>query len=459
MPTNTEKAEMHGGGKKPLRNEKRDIISRVAYLIGVPQWVFENEFESPQLEVFQELEKNKGARIVRNLCIVRTAIERFFGKINGLLYLEYKTIYSVPEYIPQSALEQLAADGIRINRQSRLINYVIEINKLICDRVNNCKDIFPEWLNWNYVRDIFVMKNGLTEEGVRAAGELYHKNKAYYPYKAFLNWEPEDNGNLLYHDKKFVTLLYKWHRDKFTDLSKVMDTGSAAMSNIHDFVKKSDKVVMVVDCENTDPYRLCATLKALADKTLSKIHKIMLFDDAHTIDMWRILESYTAIPVEYIVSQRVLQNKSLVDIEMTAVTCREHYREHVDSFIIVSSDSDYWGLMSSLPDARFLVMIERGKSSPDLKTTLSNNGIFYCYIEDFFDGNSEGIKNMALVNEVKQVLEKAFQMSMPEVLDKALTATGIHMKPDERRPFIERHFSNMKLVVSEEGKIFIKLSE
>ena len=87
--------------KKALRGEKRDIVSRVAYLVGVPQWVFENEFEAPQLEIYKELDQNKSARIVRNLCIVRTAIERFFGKINSKMYVEYKTIYSIPEYIPQ----------------------------------------------------------------------------------------------------------------------------------------------------------------------------------------------------------------------------------------------------------------------------------------------------------------------------------------------------------------------
>ena len=303
------------------------------------------------------------------------------------------------------------------------------------------------------------MKDGLSDEGVKLAGDTYQKSKECYPYKIYINWEPEDNGNILYHDKKFVTLLYKWHRDKFTDLAKVSNTGNLVMSNIQDFANKAEKVVMVVDCENTDPYRLCATLGALSNKTVAKISKIMLFDDVHTIAVWRILESYTAIPVEYITSQRVLQNKSLVDIEMTAITCREHYRENVDSFIIVSSGSDYWGLISSLPDARFLVMIERAKSSPDLKSTLSNNGIFYCYIEDFFDGNSEKIRKLALVNEVKRMLEKSFQMGMAEVLEKALAVTGIHMKVEERHPFIEEHFSNMHLVIDEEGKLSIKLGE
>ena len=183
--------------RKHPKGEKYELISKVAYLIGVPYWVFENEFESPRIDIYQELNQNKHARIIRNLCIVRTAIERFFMKINIKMYSEYKTIYSIPEYIPQEALEQLVADGIRVSKQTRLINHVIEINRLISDRINNCKDVFPDWVKWEYIRALFIMKDGLTEEGVKAAGEEYHRHKDCYPYKAYLNWALVDNGNIL----------------------------------------------------------------------------------------------------------------------------------------------------------------------------------------------------------------------------------------------------------------------
>ena len=56
-----------------------DIVSKVAYLIGVPKKIFENEHEPPKIEIYEVLDKDKSARIVRNLCIVRAAIERNFG--------------------------------------------------------------------------------------------------------------------------------------------------------------------------------------------------------------------------------------------------------------------------------------------------------------------------------------------------------------------------------------------
>lgn len=59
-----------------------EIVSKVAYLIGVPRRIFENEHEPPRMDVYERLEQDKAARIIRHLCIVRTAIERNFKHIN-----------------------------------------------------------------------------------------------------------------------------------------------------------------------------------------------------------------------------------------------------------------------------------------------------------------------------------------------------------------------------------------
>lgn len=157
-------------------------------------------------------------------------------------------------------------------------------------------------------------------------------------------------------------------------------------------------------------------------------------------------------------TERVKTTKSLVDIELTAMTCREHYRNLVDSFILVSSDSDYWGLISTLPDARFLVMIEREKCGPDMKAALANSGIFYCYIDDFYDGNSESIKKNALFNEIYRKLDEALHLNVNQMFDEALTATRIDMAPAEQRQFFEKYIKKMHLVFDEDGNVSIELN-
>lgn len=292
--------------------------------------------------------------------------------------MEYRGLLSMPEFIPSASLQQLSDDGVNFIKKSstKLCHHVIEINRLISDRINNCKGLFPVWINWAYLKELFLMPDGLTESGTKAAASLYYANLSYYPYQMYINWVPADEGNILYSDRKFADLLYQWHCDAFIEYSKVSDAGAFVKNNIYDFVNASEKTVIVVDCENSDPYKLCATLRNLDREIMQKITTILLFDDIHTVTAWRILESYTEIPVEHIMTERIKQNKSLVDIKLTARACQEHYQNHVDSFVIVSSDSDYWGLISSLPDADFLVMIEHEKCGPDMKVALADAGIF-----------------------------------------------------------------------------------
>ena len=139
-----------------------DIISKVAYLIGVPKRVFENEFEPPKLDIYETLDKDKNARIIRHLCIIRTSIERAFGHISDKMKYQFKSILMMPEHVPQESINQLTFDGVNFYKKSstKLNHHIIEINRIISDRINNCKNIFPVWLNWEYVRELFVMPNG-----------------------------------------------------------------------------------------------------------------------------------------------------------------------------------------------------------------------------------------------------------------------------------------------------------
>ncbi len=437
-----------------------EIVSTVAFLIGVPESIFLNEHEPPQHEIFERLYKNKHARIIRDLCIIRTCIERNFKKINTFMQNFYCGLQSVPEsMIPSGAFDELNRDGINFIKKSstKLCHHIIEINRILSDRINNCKNLFPTWLRWEYIKDLFIMPDGLTENGTKVAAELYYEKMNFYPYQMYINWSPHDAGNILYSDKKFLTLLYEMHYDAFTEYSKVSDAGDMIKKNIYDFIFGSEKTVMVVDCENSDPYKLCAALRSLDYAVMQKISKIILFDDVHSASAWKLLDSYTQIPVEHILIERVKQNKSLVDIKLTARACQEFYQNQVDSFIIVSSDSDYWGLISSMPDARFLVMIEWEKCGPDLKAALIDDGIFYCDLNDFYSGNCEDIQNDALFNEMSQWLNQSFHLNVHEMFDAALRNTRIEMSPTERKQFYDKHIRNMTLSIGENGDVSLHL--
>lgn len=375
-----------------------ELVSKVAYLIGVSRRIFENENEPPQMDVFLRLEQDRPARIVRHLCILRTSIERNFKLISEAMRFQFRTLYSMPQWVPGESLRQLDEDGVDFMKHSstKLCHHVIEINRLISDRINNCREPFPLWVNWQYIRELFIMPDGLTEEGTKAAAEVYYTNRGAYPYQMYINWNPVND-------------------------------------------------------------KLCATLKSLDYQHTSKISQIILFDDVHTATAWEILEQHTKLPVEHILIERVKENKSLVDITLTARASKEHYQNRVDSFIIVSSDSDYWGLISVLNEARFLVMVEREKCGPDMKRALVESGIFYCYIDNFYSANSESILMSALFKELYRYLDHAVQLNANEMLDEALRATRINMSPAEKRQFFEKHIKGMRLVIDGDGNVSVEL--
>lgn len=238
-------------------NSTYTVVSKVAYLIGVQKRIFENEYEPPKMEWYEKLHADKNARIVRNLCMIRTALELNFKAINKRMRFDMCNLHSLPEYVPQDSLNELLQDGITIVRSRALpAQYIVDINKHISNRINNCKSLFPLWLKWEYVRKLFLMPDGLNEKGIKAAAADYYANKNKYPYQVYINWSYMDSGNILYNDKKFVSLLYEANEDYFTDLSKVSDAGNLTKAGIYKFLDKSERVVVVVDCENSDPYKL-----------------------------------------------------------------------------------------------------------------------------------------------------------------------------------------------------------
>ena len=138
------------------------------------------------------------------------------------------------------------------------------------------------------------MPNGLCEKGTQEAAAVYYEHILLYPYQMYIHWSPSDQGNILFNDKRFVSLLYRWHNDEFTEYNKVSDAGSYIKDSIYDFIDDSRKVVIVVDCENSDPYKLSATLRRLNSTYTEKITSIILFDDIHTASAWSSLEKFTS---------------------------------------------------------------------------------------------------------------------------------------------------------------------
>ena len=442
------------------RSRTYQIISTIAYLAGVSRQIFTNEREPPKPEVYEEIEKNLNARTIRNLCMLRTAIEQNYTQILCEFHYNMKNLNTLPEIIPLECLLELERDGIPLYKANHKIqNYLIDINGHIQKRIASCKRLFPEWVNWDYIKELFLMPDGLSEKGLRAAANQYYANMRNCPYQVYINWRWDGTplGNVLYNDEKFLTLLYRSHHDRFTDLSKVTDAGEQTKQDVRKFLEAGEHIILVVDCENSDPYKLYAVLNDLKIQNLDqKIDKIILCDDSHTATAWGILGRFTNIPVEHELIVRIKADKSLVDPKLVAKVCREVYRNDVDSVILFASDSDYWGMVSEVTEADYLVMVESGKCGPDLKKALMDAGIPYAYIDDFCTGNSYAMKISAVTAEFRHRLD-AFHFDLQAMLEDSVRAARADMSTNELQQFYDRYARPLRLNISKSGQVSLEL--
>lgn len=441
--------------KEELETRTCTITSKTAYLLGVEKKHFESEYGTLQIEIFKKLEQDSDARIIRNLCRLRTDIEQNFSILNAQMRCGLKNLQSFPGLIPQESLRQLEADGMNIVKPNcKLSQYIININKLICDHIGCCKKLYPDWIEWRYIRELFVMPNGQTEDGIRKAAKEYYANRNRCPYQVYINWAHGDDGNILYNDEKFLTLMYHKHGDTFCDLDRVTDASSAARDGIRDFLEKNSNTVILIDCENADPYKVCAVMPALEAQAPDRIGKIVLCDDIHTSSAWDILESHTKIPVEHYLARRINENKSIVDQSLCVKACQEYYENHADGILLFGSDSDYWGLFGLLRTVNYYVMVESSKFGINHQQALEKAGIPYCCIDSFCEGSSQ-IKAEVMLKEVRTALQGALQLNIGDVLHNAYLTTRAKMSKLEQKQFYDRYIKPMRLVIGDNGDLSI----
>ena len=170
----------------------------------------------------------------------------------------------------------------------------------------------------------------------------------YWPYDF-----RENDGNILYNDLKFLKMLYGANNDHFTAEKYVIDAKIASKEDIYKFVNEAMNIVVYVDCENVDPYAFAAALRNLDEENLSKISVINLYDDVNASSAWDYISEIIDIPVEHYDVDRVLENKSLVDLAMALDISKEYYENDIDSAILVSSDSDFWAVIEKLDKIKF----------------------------------------------------------------------------------------------------------
>ena len=397
-----------------FENYRKTIVTTIAFLIGVPQEkvTIENRFDITE---FEKLKTDDNATIIRNLCKLRTQFFRNYKNIDDAKKFQMRPLESMSEYLDIDAIKYLRNKNIEVNisnAKSPTV-YIAYINQYIVDNIEKIKPLIPDWIKFEYIKSLFLMPGGYAgHNGVNIKsdykkifnvileiGKTYAAQRSDYPFQMYIHWPKmfrETDGNILYNDLKFLKLLYAANGDSFQAGRYVIDAKETTKENVYYFLNEAENVAIFVDCENVDPYAFASTILNLNNDELRKIKKIVLYDDVNTSTAWDYISDIINIPVEKKDIERILDNKSLVYITMTAGVCEEYYKYNVESIILASSDSDFWALIKQLPNARFLVLNELRKTSNAIIDQLDKHQIQHCFMSDFAQDKVQQFKSDVL---------------------------------------------------------------
>lgn len=436
------------------KKSKNEIVSLIAYLLGVSDRHLEDNFDKQYIDT--TFAGNDNAHIVRLLNTIRTNMFLNYWSVSDGMKYEIKNLDKMTLFSEDiKALEAYGVKLIKVNTMP--ISYLITINKLIEKYIDGVEKAFPRWVEWKYIKQLFLIPNGNKEISQKNELNKFYNYKKLYPYQRYMYWNPKNSGLILISDSKFLKVLYNQNNDYFSHMDLVQEPSEAVRQDIIDFLKEARKIVIVVDCENSDMIKCAAMLKYIEKfPESSKIGEILLVDDENTPPVWQYLHRTTHFLVRRDVVERIKKEKSLVDIHITSEVSRYHYSEKIDSFILVSSDSDFGGLIATIP-AKFYVAMELKKSGSAIKENYDDNNISYCYLDDFNIQNVNDFKVSMIKSITNGKLYNLTKINMANIVEEMLKL--LQLLPEKiknKDELIDEIIENV-CIENKDGEYFLQL--
>lgn len=433
------------------------IVATVGYMIGVEDHILDEYYAYYQSKTLKIVREHKYATIIRLLSRVRTAL------LKNYIYIDKEIVYNLSNidrmsYFNQDEIKKLQDYGVPIVQSSyKAERYCEHICILMEKYIYKCKELFPKYVNFEFIKNLFVVAHYKKDKVLWKEYKKYVSNVSFYPHQQYIYWAPRNVGNLLYSDERFLKEIYAQNHSIFEE--KLRDATDEVKNEIYNFIRNSKKINIVVDCENSNPYKIYSVLTNLKHEEIKLIDKIILYDDIHTTSGWDYIGKLIDIPVDHVEIERVNDAKSLVDIKLTAGVCEAYYRDNVDSFILCSSDSDFWGLMSSIPTANFLMLYEYEKCGYAIKNALNNKNIFHCALDDFSSttGASNELKKLVLHKTLKDRLQTILGQNSMAFVKKLYEDNYIEAGLNEMREFHDNLIPNLILGLDSDDNFTVKL--
>ena len=181
---------------------QKGVSLTVAFLIGTKMDILVDNNPNER-ELLDKLAKDKDAVIFRCLCNIRSNLMLNYISTERSIVFEMQNLDRQEIY--KEDIKTLSKNDINIIKVNYKVNrYLSDINMLISQRISTVKDLFPEWVKWDYIKNLFIMPKGQNPEGVKTESKKFVNNRLCYPYTRYINWRPANEGNILLNDERFL---------------------------------------------------------------------------------------------------------------------------------------------------------------------------------------------------------------------------------------------------------------
>lgn len=118
----------------------------------------------------------------------------------------------------------------------------------------------------------------------------------------------------------------------------------------------------------------------------------------------------------------------------------------------------FWGLISSIPGANYLVLYENSKCGREIKEALTQKSIFHCAMDDFCMENAKDLQNIVLKKILESYLPSVVGESTWELTKQIYADAYIQTSEDEMKRFCDKYIKNLRLKIDEKGRFKVEMN-
>lgn len=227
---------------------------------------------------------------------------------------------------------------------------------------------------------------------------------------------------------------------------------------------KSPKLKLFVDCDNVELFKFLSFIQCLSP---ANVEGIVLVIDEKSNYLWRVFKNLYKgnIPISTINVPRLKEQKSVVDVVLTKAVCESVYLGDTRNVLLISSDSDFFGLISSLTDVNFGVCYVSTAMGQDYLKYLSNNNVPTLNLLDIENDSTmkkykdAGFSFLMLYELGKLPMTQWSVSNLSDILYNSFTnETDVTVNIQDIKQFISNNYGKVKVDIRGE-KVYAMLED